>query len=84
MQTDEFKNAINTLKQISQQQFTAYMCSEAVWWSCHRALVSDYLKTEGWAVMHIMNVGKATEHPFTKPARVVDGQLRYDELHLFN
>ena len=84
MQTIEFKNAINTLRHIAQKQFTAYMCSEAVWWSCHRALVSDYLKIEGWTVMHIMNVGKATEHPFTKPARVVDGQLRYDELHLFN
>jgi uncharacterized protein (DUF488 family) len=84
MQTIEFKNAINTLRNIAQKQFTAYMCSEAVWWSCHRALVSDYLKIEGWTVMHIMNVGKATEHPFTKPAIVVDGQLRYDEPHLFN
>jgi uncharacterized protein (DUF488 family) len=83
MQRAEFKNAIKALKHIAQEDCTAYMCSEAVWWSCHRALVSDYLKTEGWIVMHIMDVGRATEHPFTKPARVVDGQLRYDEPHLF-
>ena len=84
METSDFKNGIEKLEELAIQFRTAYMCSEAVWWSCHRALVSDYLKIEGWTVMHIMNVGKATEHPFTKPARVVDGQLRYDELHLFN
>lgn len=84
MQTVEFKTAIEKLITIAQQQFTAYMCSEAVWWSCHRALVSDFLKSNGWKVMHIMDVGKATEHPYTKPARVVDGILRYDEPDLFN
>lgn len=36
-----------------------------------------------WKVKHIMD-NKATEHPFTKPARVIDGILRYDEPHLFD
>lgn len=84
MQTNEFKNAIEKLEAIAQKQFTAYMCSEAVWWSCHRSLVSDVLKSKGWTVMHIMTVDKATEHPYTKPARVIDGVLRYDEPGLFN
>lgn len=84
MQTEEFKKAINKLETIARKQFTCYMCSEAVWWSCHRSLVSDYLKWKGWKVMHIMNVNKAIEHPYTKPARIVDGILRYDEPDLFS
>jgi uncharacterized protein (DUF488 family) len=46
-------------------------------------LVSDDLKSKGWTVLHIMDVGKATEHPYTKPAKVIDGVLRYDEPDLF-
>ena len=84
MQTNEFEKAVKELEEIAQQQLTAYMCSEAVWWSCHRSLVSDYLKWKGWEVMHIMDVSKATEHPFTKPARIINDRLRYDEPGLFN
>ena len=84
METIEFKKAIDKLEAIAEKQPTAYMCSEAVWWSCHRALVSDYLKWKGWTVIHIMNLQKATEHPFTKPASVADGVLRYSEPGLFD
>lgn len=84
MQTNEFKSAITKLETTANKYRTAYMCSEAVWWSCHRSLVSDYLKWKGWTVMHIMGAGKATEHPYTKPARIVDGILRYDEPGLFS
>ena len=84
MQTEEFKKAIRHLETIAQKQHTCYMCSEAVWWSCHRALVSDYLKWKGWTVMHIMGINKATEHPYTKPARIAEGILRYDEPDLFS
>jgi uncharacterized protein (DUF488 family) len=84
MQTDEFKKGIETLEALARKQSTAYMCSEAVWWSCHRSLISDYLKWKGWIVMHIMDIKKATEHPYTQPAKIVDGRLRYDEPELFN
>jgi uncharacterized protein (DUF488 family) len=77
METDAFKNAIQELENIAHNHRTVYMCSEAVWWSCHRSLVSDYLKNRGWTVMHIMGVNKETEHPYTKPARIVKGKLTY-------
>ena len=48
MQTPAFKKSIIDLEKIAKESNTAYMCSEAVWWSCHRALISDYLKAEGW------------------------------------
>ncbi len=42
-------------------------------------MVSDYLKVDGWKVMHIMGVGKEEEHPYTAPARSVKGELTYGE-----
>ncbi|HXH18184.1 MAG TPA: DUF488 domain-containing protein [Chitinophagales bacterium] len=77
MQTEDFKKAISRLENLAYEQCTAYMCSEAVWWRCHRALVSDYLKIQGWTVMHIMQEGEAAEHPFTAPAKAVQGKLFY-------
>jgi len=83
MDTAAFKKAMIELENMASKENTAYMCSEAVWWSCHRSLVSDYLKIRHWKVMHIMSKGKATEHPYTSAARIVNGELRYDEPELF-
>ena len=77
METNAFKNGIIELEDIAGKERTAYMCSEAVWWRCHRSLVSDYLKVNGWTVMHIMGLGKSEEHPYTSPARIVNGHLVY-------
>jgi uncharacterized protein (DUF488 family) len=79
METDEFKAGIQQLETTAIKQRTAYMCSEAVWWRCHRSMVSDYLKLHGWTVYHIMETGKATEHTYTKPAKIIKGQLSYHE-----
>ncbi len=83
METSVFKVAIDQLQRIAEIKTTAYMCSEAVWWSCHRALVSDYLKILGWNVQHIMGKDKTVEHPFTSPARIINGELRYNDPALF-
>ena len=77
METDSFTEGIKELNEIIQQQRTAYMCSEAVWWRCHRSMVSDYLKANGWEVQHIMQIGKSSEHPYTQPAHIVNGELTY-------
>lgn len=77
METTAFKEAVRALEQVALKKRTAYMCSEAVWWSCHRSMVSDYLKIHGWKVMHIMDVGKEQEHPYTAPARNANGALSY-------
>lgn len=57
------------------------MCSEAVWWRCHRSMIADLLKSKGWKVIHIMGKDQQQEHPYTKPARVINGALTY---HLTN
>ena len=79
METEKFVNGIVELEHLAIEQTTAYMCAEAVWWSCHRSMVSDYLKTKGWTVLHIMAVGKVQEHTYTAPARIIDGKLSYSD-----
>jgi uncharacterized protein (DUF488 family) len=81
MQTEEFKEQIIILERWATLKRTVYMCSEAPWWKCHRSLVSDFLKVNGWLVLHIMEKGKVTEHPFTSPARAMQGKLFYDEVN---
>jgi uncharacterized protein (DUF488 family) len=77
MQTAAFEQAIVELEKLASTNRLAYMCSEAVWWRCHRSLVSDYLKVRGWTVKHIMDIDKVTEHPYTSPAQAVQGKLFY-------
>ena len=79
METDSFENGAAELAKFALEKPTAMMCSEAVWWRCHRSMVSDYFKAKGWEVLHIMSLGKATEHPYTSPARVVGDQVLYSE-----
>ena len=82
METPTFLQSIQELEKLAKQQPTAYMCAEALWWRCHRALVSDYLKSKDWTVMHIMNIDKAQEHPYTSSAKIVAGALSYKAVDL--
>lgn len=79
METESFANAAAELAKLALEKPTAIMCSEAVWWRCHRSMVSDYFKAKGWEVLHIMSLGKATEHPYTAPARIVGNKVFYSE-----
>ncbi|MBK0402696.1 DUF488 domain-containing protein [Adhaeribacter sp. BT258] len=70
-ETEKFKNALAVLGDLAVKKRVAYMCSEAVWWRCHRAIISDLLKEGGWKVLHIMNPGTVKEHPFTTAYREI-------------
>ena len=78
MQTEQFNSEIAVLEILASKTRTAFMCSEALWWKCHRALISDYLKIRGWQVLHIMEKAKITEHPFTSAVRTDQGKLFYN------
>lgn len=77
METGDFANGIATLQATALKSRTVYMCSEALWWRCHRAMISDYLKAKEWSVFHIMGINKIEEHRYTAPATVKDTQLLY-------
>jgi uncharacterized protein (DUF488 family) len=78
METEEFRKGIERLVDLTSEVGpAAIMCAEAVWWRCHRALISDYLKARGIEVIHIVDANKSEPHPFTSAARIVDGGLSY-------
>jgi uncharacterized protein (DUF488 family) len=78
METEEFRKGIDRLVDLASQIGpTAIMCAEAVWWRCHRALISDFLKVRGIEVTHIVDANKTEPHPFTSAARIVNGELNY-------
>ena len=77
MASPEFAAGLERLTATARQRPTAVMCSEAVWWRCHRSLIADALKASGWQVLHIMGSAPASEHPYTSAARIVDGVLTY-------
>jgi uncharacterized protein (DUF488 family) len=77
METEPFRQGIDRLLDVVRARRTAVMCAEALWWRCHRSLISDYLKASGLEVTHIMAAGKSEAHPFTSAARIVNGQLSY-------
>lgn len=79
MATAGFRQGIEVLLEYARDQRTAIMCSEAVWWRCHRALIADYLKSTGIEVYHIMSMTSTQPHPFTSAARIRDGKLFYYE-----
>ena len=79
MATDDFRDGLDELLELAASRPTAMMCAEAVWWRCHRSLVSDLLKNEGHEVLHIASAGKAELHPYTTVARLADGRLSYAE-----
>jgi uncharacterized protein (DUF488 family) len=81
METEDFRKGIERLSDLAKKMGpTAIMCAEAVWWRCHRSLISDYLKARGVEVLHILDHDKVEEHPFTSAARIVDGALSYAAL----
>jgi uncharacterized protein (DUF488 family) len=53
------------------------MCSEAVWWRCHRRIIADYLLLHGREVFHLMGGGRIEPARMTPAAREQDGRLVY-------
>ena len=78
METAQFQKGIERLLTLAREVGpAAIMCAEAVWWRCHRSLISDYLKASNIEVIHIFGANKVEPHPFTSAARIVDGALSY-------
>jgi uncharacterized protein (DUF488 family) len=65
--TEEFHEGLDKLIELGRKKTCAIMCSEAVWWRCHRRIVADYLLARGEAVFHLMGAM---------------GALRIEEAHL--
>jgi uncharacterized protein (DUF488 family) len=75
----EVREAFSQLLSLSGQGHTAIMCSETVWWRCHRRLLSDAAELAGTPVVHLVAPGRTQAHVL-HPAlrRGEDGWPVYD------
>lgn len=53
--SDAFHRGLKRLIELSVDAPCAIMSSEAVWWRCHRRIISDYLLADGHTVLHLMD-----------------------------
>lgn len=77
MATPEFSDALARLEEKARELSTAFMCSEAVPWRCHRSLIADALAVRGWTVYHIMNKTQKSEHALTPFSKVTGEVITY-------
>jgi uncharacterized protein (DUF488 family) len=77
-ETEPFREGLEELIALACKSRTCYMCSEAVWWRCHRRIITDYMLARGWNVRHIMAPGKVQEAEMNENAVVnEDGRITY-------
>ncbi|HEY6452817.1 MAG TPA: DUF488 domain-containing protein [Steroidobacteraceae bacterium] len=77
MASAEFACGLTQLMALAARARTVVMCSEALWWRCHRSLIADALTLRHYEVMHILDAKHAVPHPMSSPARIVRGELTY-------
>ncbi len=83
MLSEAFQHAADELVARAEQQPTAIMCAERVYFRCHRMMVSDYLTAHGHKVLHIDSEKPPREHTLMKEARIIEGKLLYVGDRLF-
>jgi uncharacterized protein (DUF488 family) len=80
MRRPEFLAAIDDVLAQAAAQRLAVMCSESVWWRCHRRLIADFAEVaRGVPVRHLMHDGRLVAHRGSPGVRLrEDGLLVYD------
>jgi len=69
----DFRAGLDTLRELGRTQRCAIMCAEAVWWRCHRRIITDYLLAAGEEVFHILGPGHVEPARITEAARPAEG-----------
>jgi len=65
MRTPEFEAGLDELNALRKRRRTCVMCSEAVWWRCHRRMIADAEVARGIPVRHVMSATAAKAHEMT-------------------
>jgi uncharacterized protein (DUF488 family) len=76
MESEDFRKGIDELLKLAERKETVIMCAEALWWNCHRSLISDYLQSIDVDVIHILDAG-TQPHSYSEGARIIEGRLTY-------
>jgi|SRR5436190_9541464 len=77
MLTPQFHEAIDKLLQLAAGKRIAIMCAEALYFRCHRMLVSDFLAAHGHEVLHILDKKAPRAHMLMGEAQMIGGRLLY-------
>jgi uncharacterized protein (DUF488 family) len=77
--SEDFQHGLQRLRTLGGRAPCALMCSEGLWWRCHRRIIADYLLAAGEEVRHIMPDGKIIEARMTPSAQPAGGALVYGE-----
>ncbi len=75
--SEDFRSGLEALITLGRERPVAMMCSEAVWWRCHRRIVADHLIARGETVLHLMDGGRAEPARLSAGALVADGLVTY-------
>ena len=76
--TAPFQIALESLVALAKTRIPAIMCAEALWWQCHRRIISDYLLVRGIDVIHILGLGETQPAALTPGAEPqADGTVHY-------
>jgi uncharacterized protein (DUF488 family) len=76
--SQDFRYALAALRDAGAGRRTAVMCSEAVWWRCHRRIIADYLLAAGDEVKHILGPGQVVPAELSAGAVLAqDGRVTY-------
>jgi len=78
--TDEYRIGLEQVLEVAQTRNTAIMCSEAVWWRCHRRIVADYLLQLHRHVYHLMGTARVIPAEMTSAAVARDDGLHYPSI----
>ena len=80
MRGADFLAAIDEVLAQAAAERLAVMCSESVWWRCHRRLIADFAEVaRGVPVQHLMHDGRLAPHIRSPGVRLrADGLLVYD------
>jgi uncharacterized protein (DUF488 family) len=76
--TPEFTEALDGVLAEADAATVAVMCSESVWWRCHRRLIADVaVLGRGVEVTHLMPDGRLTPHRPSEGAVLIDGAVHW-------
>jgi uncharacterized protein (DUF488 family) len=75
-----FREGLTRLREIGHARRCAIMCAEAVWWRCHRRIITDYLLAAGESVFHILGPGHIEPAHMNDGARAEGDRVTYPAL----
>lgn len=72
-ETAAFRDGLRALLAMAARETCAIMCAEAVWWRCHRRIVTDHVLAHGVPVVHLLSPTRSEPAAMTPFAVVGPG-----------